>query len=82
MNRTVRRLLVLLIAIAVVASIVYAFQPQPIGVDLALVTRGPLQVTIDEDGKTRIKERYVVSAPLAGRLLRINMDLRSLVQAT
>ena len=74
MNRTLRRILVLLIAAVVVASIVYAFQPQPVGVDLARVTRGPLQVTIDEDGKTRIKERYIVSAPLAGRLLRIDMD--------
>ena len=31
-------------------------------------------MTVDEDGKTRIKERYVVSAPLAGRLLRIELD--------
>jgi HlyD family secretion protein len=43
-------------------------------VDLAAVVRGPLQVTVDEDGKTRIREKYVVSAPLAGRLLRIDME--------
>jgi HlyD family secretion protein len=40
-------------------------------VDETAVARGPLRVTVDEDGKTRIKERYVVSAPLAGRLQRI-----------
>jgi HlyD family secretion protein len=37
------------------------------------VVRGPLRVTVDKDGKTRIKERYVVSAPLAGRLQRISL---------
>ena len=62
------------IAVAIVAAIVYAFLPQPVTVDLATVNRGPLQVTVDEDGKTRIKERYMVSAPLAGRLLRIELD--------
>jgi HlyD family secretion protein len=42
-------------------------------VDLAVVARGDIQATVDQDGKTRIRERYVVSAPLAGRLLRIEM---------
>jgi HlyD family secretion protein len=54
-------------------AIVYAFLPQPIPVDVASVTRGPLVVSINEDGKTRIKDRYTVSAPLAGRLQRIKL---------
>ena len=48
--------------------------PQPVEVDLAKVERGTVQVTVDEDGKTRIREKYVVSAPLNGRILRISMD--------
>jgi HlyD family secretion protein len=52
----------------------YAFMPQPIQVDLVAVQRGDLQVTVDEDGKTRIREKYVVSAPLNGRILRISLD--------
>lgn len=64
----------LLIAAAIVAGIVYAFLPQPEVVDIAAVDRGDIQVTVDEDGKTRIREKYIVSAPLSGRLLRINMD--------
>lgn len=67
-------LLWLVVAVAAIAGLVYAFLPAPVPVDLAEVRRGPLQVTVDEDGKTRVKERYVVSAPLAGQLLRIELD--------
>ncbi|MEX2315842.1 MAG: HlyD family efflux transporter periplasmic adaptor subunit [Pirellulales bacterium] len=65
---------VLLLVAAIVVGLGYAFVPQPLEVDLATIGRGTLRVTVDEDGKTRIREKYVVSAPLAGRLLRINMD--------
>jgi HlyD family secretion protein len=65
---------VLLLVAAIVVGLGYAFVPQPLEVDLATIGRGMLRVTVDEDGKTRIREKYVVSAPLAGRLLRINMD--------
>jgi HlyD family secretion protein len=68
-----RRLLPITVAVAVVGAVVYAFLPQPVRVDLARVTRGPLAVSVDERGKTRIKDRYVVSSPLAGRLLRIEL---------
>ena len=69
-----RRLLLLLILVAMVVGIVYAFLPQPVPVDVAAVSRGPLRVTVQEDGKTRIKERYIVSAPLSGQLLRVVME--------
>jgi HlyD family secretion protein len=68
-----RRLLPFTVLAAVVAAVVYAFMPQPVRVDLSRVTHGPLQVTVDERGKTRIKDRYVVSSPLAGRLLRVEL---------
>ena len=63
-------------AIALVAfagSLAWAFWPRPVPVDVAAVTRGPMRVTVDEDGRTRIRERYVVSAPLAGRMTRIQL---------
>jgi HlyD family secretion protein len=62
------------IGVLLVVGIGYSFVPEPVEVDLATVERGTVQVTVDEDGKTRIREKYVVSTPLAGRLLRINMD--------
>jgi HlyD family secretion protein len=75
------KLFVLLVVAAIAVGLVYAFLPQPIDVDLAQVERGTLRVTVDEDGKTRIREKYIVSAPLAGRLLRINMDPGDKVEA-
>src|SRR5690606_34624841 len=76
-----RRLVLLAVAVGVVALIVVALLPKPVGVDLATVERGRLRVTVDEDGHTRIKERYVVSTPLSGRLLRIGLDVGDAVQA-
>ena len=74
MRRFLTRVLFLLLLAAIVGAFVYAFRPQPVGVDFAQVVRGPMQVTIDEEGETRIRDRFVVSAPLAGRILRINLE--------
>lgn len=68
------KLFVLIVLAAIVGGLAYAFMPQPVDVDLVKVERGNVQVTVDEDGKTRIREKYVVSAPLNGRILRISMD--------
>jgi HlyD family secretion protein len=70
----VRAFFLLLVAGGIAAGLVWAFWPRPVPVELTTVTRGPLRVTVDEDGKTRIKDRYVVAAPLAGNLLRITLD--------
>lgn len=68
------KLFVLFIVALIVAGLAYAFVPRPVAVDLVKVDRGTVRVTVDEDGKTRIHEKYVVSAPLNGRILRINLD--------
>ncbi len=70
MRPFVRKSIVLLLALAGAAAIAWSFRARPVEVDLARVDRGPLRATVDEDGRTRIRERYVVSAPLGGRLLR------------
>ncbi|MDA0833254.1 MAG: HlyD family efflux transporter periplasmic adaptor subunit [Planctomycetota bacterium] len=74
MKRIIRRLLGIVILAGVFAAVGYSFMPQPVGADFAVVERGRLEVTVDEDGKTRIRDRYVVSAPLAGRLLRVELN--------
>jgi len=71
----------LLVAAAIVGGLVFAFIPRPLQVDLVKVDRGAVRVTVDEDGKTRIREKYVVSAPLNGRILRINLDPGDKVEA-
>lgn len=59
----------------------WALAPRPVEVELASVTRGRFETTIDEDGKTRLADRYVVAAPLAGRLARIALKEGDTVQA-
>jgi HlyD family secretion protein len=61
------------VGLALALAVGWAFAPRPIEVELAKVTQGPFETTIDEDGKTRLADRYVVSAPLAGRLARISL---------
>ncbi|CAE7544950.1 yknX, partial [Symbiodinium sp. CCMP2456] len=65
----------------VVAGLVLAFWPEPTPVEMAQAKRDTVLVTVDEDGKTRIKDKYVVSAPLSGRLLRIDLDPGDTVEA-
>ncbi len=66
--------MMLVVAAAIIAAVGYGLVPEPVEVDLAEIARGAIRVTVDQDGKTRIRERYVVSTPLAGRLLRIDLD--------
>ncbi|MDT8327652.1 MAG: HlyD family efflux transporter periplasmic adaptor subunit [Roseovarius sp.] len=59
------------IGAAIVASLVYvALHTDPVAVDLHRLTRGPMQVTVNADGKTRIREVYEVSSPITGTALR------------
>lgn len=53
-------------------GLVWFAWPRPIAVDLAVVTKGPMEVTVDDEAKTRIRHIYTVSAPVAGRVLRIS----------
>jgi HlyD family secretion protein len=61
-------------AAVLIAAIAWAFRPQPVPVDLVPVSRGDLRVTVDDEGMTRVRERYVVSAPVAGRLRRVELE--------
>jgi HlyD family secretion protein len=61
-------------ALLVVAALVYALQPQPLEADFVTIESGPLRVTLDEEGETRVRDRFMVSAPLAGRVLRIELE--------
>jgi HlyD family secretion protein len=62
------------VALVVAGIAAAALWPEATEVDLASVERGPMRVTIDEDGETRIRDRFVVSAPVAGRLQRIELE--------
>jgi HlyD family secretion protein len=74
MKNWISKLFFLALGALVLAGLAFAFWPEAVLVDMALVQRDTLMVTVDEDGKTRIREKYVVSTPLSGRLLRIDLD--------
>ena len=63
------------LAFAVVAALVVALRPKPVGVDIAEVTSGPMSVSIEEEGRTRVKQVYAVAAPVTGRILRSTLDV-------
>jgi len=67
-------------AVALAATIAWALKPRPIVVETATVARGAFEQTVSDDGKTRVRERYVVSAPLAGRIERIALEVGDAVK--
>ncbi len=76
MNKPFRRRMLVWGGLAAVlaALLAVALIPRPVAIDAGITARGPLRVTADHEGKTRVKQRYVVSAPAAGRLLRIDLQ--------
>lgn len=69
-----RRILTTIVALLIAGALTAAFWPRPTMVDLGEVTTGPMMVTIDEEGRTRVAEAYIVSTPVAGRLQRVQVD--------
>jgi HlyD family secretion protein len=67
--------------LAVAAALAWAFAPRAVPVETAAAALGRFEATIDEDGKTRLRDRYLVSAPLAGLLDRITLREGDAVQA-
>lgn len=80
-NRHTRRWLPYAGAVVLVALIVAGLWPKPVPVETARVTRGTLRATVNEEGKTRIKQRYLISAPVTGQLRRIPFRAGAEVQA-
>lgn len=75
-----RRLFVLIAVLLVLAGSLAAFWPQATLVDLATVTKAPLQVSIDEEAKALVRQPYLVAAPSAGRLERVRLEVGDTVE--
>lgn len=65
---------------AAVLVLAWAFAPRPVAVETAQATQGHFETSIEEDGKTRVRDRFVISAPLAGVLERITLREGDAVQ--
>lgn len=68
-------------AVLSVALVAWAFAPRPLDVETAVAAVGPFETTLDEDARTRLADRYTVSAPLAARLARITLREGDAVKA-
>ena len=77
----VRRWLPYLGGVILVGLITAGLWPKPVPVESARAAIGTLRATVDEEGKTRIKQRYVISAPVTGQLRRIPFKAGAEVRA-
>lgn len=68
-----KKIALAILALGVIGLLATAFRPAPVQVEAARARPGPLRVTVDAEGKTRVHDRFVVAAPVAGRLSRINL---------
>lgn len=76
-----RKLFLYAVGLALAAFVITGMIPKPIEVEAATVSRGPLTVTVLEEGKTRIRSRYVVSPPIAGYLRRVPVRAGDSIEA-
>ncbi len=75
-----RWVIIIIISAAVIAAVVYGFMPKPVSVEIVKVTRGTMTVAVEEEGKTRVKDRYVISSPVSAFMRRINLNVGDLVK--
>jgi HlyD family secretion protein len=79
LRRWTKRIALIVAGVVAVGAIVYAWLPSPIAVDTAVAARSTLAVEITEDGVTRVRDRFVVSAPASGVLERIELDAGTVI---
>jgi HlyD family secretion protein len=70
-----KRIIAIVVIGAIAALLIWFAWPRPAAVDLATIVKGPLEVTADDDGRTRVRHVYTVSAPVGGKVLRISHPL-------
>jgi HlyD family secretion protein len=80
-RRTWRKLLPYVAGVGLLIAIVAGLWPKPMRVETATVTRGPLTVSVFEEGKTRIRHRYGISSPVGGFLRRVELRAGAPIQA-
>ena len=76
-----RKLVLWSVGVGLLATVIYGLRPRPTPVELAEVKRGPLTVHVMEEGKTRIRNRYIVAAPVTGSMRRVPLKAGDEVKA-
>lgn len=75
-----RRIVLALIALLVAWGLFQGFRPQAVEVDLGTAQRAPLRVTIEQEGRTRVLDRYLVTAPVSAYARRVQLDVGQAVE--
>lgn len=81
MNITKKQIYLSVFALIVILIMVWGFLPSPIPVDVDQVQEAPLEVVIEEEGITRVTDRYTISAPVTGYILRIQYKVGDSIRA-
>ena len=81
MKLTRAKLIGATLGVLAIAAVAFALRPKPLVVETSTIARRNLEATVDADGRTRVRERYVVVAPVSGRLARIVRVEGALVHA-
>lgn len=63
------------LGLVLVAVLAWLLRPQPVPVDIATIERGPLAVTVSDEGRTRVRDVFTLSTPVTGRMLRIQLEV-------
>lgn len=74
MRKLIEKLIWPTVAVVLVGVIAYGFLPEPIPVETVVAKRSSLQVTVNDDGETQVREKYIVSAPVSGKMLRVTLE--------
>lgn len=75
-----RAALLVLIAVLIAWFLYIGFRPQPVEVEIGAARHAPLQVTVQQEGRTRVVDRYAVTAPVSGYARRIQLDVGAAVE--
>ena len=75
-----RRIVLTLIGVLVAWGLFLGFRPQPVKVDIGSTSRAPLRVSIEQEGRTRVVDRYLLTAPVNGYARRIKLDVGDAVK--
>lgn len=78
----VRRSIMAIVGAGALFLVATSLRPKPIMADMATVARGPMKVTVDEAGHARVRDKYIVSAPFAGNLARIELRPGDAIRAS
>lgn len=82
MKKPTRKQIILIgIGIVIIAAIVYGFLPDAVPVETTTVKEDSLQVTVEEEGQTHVKQKYTISSPVAAVLRRVNLDEGDTIEA-